>query len=115
MFLQELLATNKDDDRVKLLVITPDFMGAEIVMGRITDEFGVGVIAASDKDGEVIESVLAVLSDDAKAVIELINKGTFDTKYEQPRAKLAPHGYYNADLDFAFEYLSEIAEHLKKK
>ena len=110
MLLQELLS-EAIDSRVKLLDITPSYMGVAAIMPRIIDEFGMNVIGVSKKNSDdLIEGLLAVLTKDAKKVIDLINKGTFDSKYEKPRAKLAPAVYYNSynnvDLDLAFEHLT---------
>jgi hypothetical protein len=76
-------------------------------MPRIGDEHGMNVISATDKDGELYDDLLVVLTKDAPKVIELINSGAFDTKYEKPRAKPAPAEYYDeVDLDVALEDLN---------
>lgn len=108
MILQELIALNEAAaTKVKLLVITPGYMGVAAIMPRIIDEFGMNVIGVSNKHtGDMIEGLLAVLAKDEKKVVDLINSGAFDNKYEKPRAKLAPVAYYNSvDLEHELEHL----------
>jgi hypothetical protein len=65
------------------------------------------VVGVSNKHtGDMIEGLLAVLAKDEKKVVDLINGGAFDNKYEKPRAKLAPVAYYNSvDLEHELEHL----------
>lgn len=118
MILKELIALNEaTTDKVKLLVITPGYMGVAAIMPRIIDEFGMNVLLVRKIDtGKLVEGVLAVLPKDAKKVIGLINGGAFDNRYEEPRAKLANAAYYdNVDLDDAFDGLIYTENYRKKK
>jgi hypothetical protein len=115
MILQELIALNEAATKVKLLVITPGYMGVAAIMPRIIDEFGMNVVGVSNKDtGDMVEGLLAVLAKDEKKVVDLINGGAFDGKYEKPRAKLAPAAYYDSvDLEQGLEDLLATEKHRK--
>ena len=117
MIVQELIALNEATTaKVKLLVITPGYMGVAAIMPRIIDEFGMNVIRArNSKTEKMIDDVLVVLPKDAKKIADFINGGAFDNKHEKPRAKLAPAIYYsNVDLDDAFDGLIDKENYRKK-
>ena len=118
MILKELHVFNEAaDSKVKLLVITPGYMGVAAIMPRIIDEFGMNVLRVRKIDTDkIVEGVLAVLPKDSKKVIDLINGGTFDNQYEKPRAKLANTAYYgNVNLNDAFDGLIDKENYRKKK